>query len=152
MQMVSNHQNISCICSFFLLKNSDSNNFLRYKFSLCNFRAVIIFPTHYPGSSYLVSSLQLSYEIGKSMVDFVCLYDKNIRRFLAYQQAALNELIAQIKCLGLPTYLITFSCNDLHWFDRKQTLLIADAKANDEPSFLEVYSTQKLIEQYVPRQ
>lgn len=84
----------------------------------------------------------------EGMVDDVHLYIKNLRGSSAYWRAALNELIAQIRCLGPPSYFITFSCNDLHWLDMKRALLIADGRPNKDPSSLDVHATQRLIEQY----
>lgn len=51
-------------------------------------------------------------------VEDVHLYIKNLRGSAAYWRSALNELLAQIRCLGAPTYFVTFSSNDLHWLDQ----------------------------------
>lgn len=42
-------------------------------------------------------------------VEDVHLYVKNLRGSAAYWRSALNELLAQIRCLGAPTYFVTFS-------------------------------------------
>jgi len=47
------------------------------------------------------------------MVEDVHLYIQKIRGSSAYWRKALNKLIAQIWCLGPPTYLITINCLDI---------------------------------------
>lgn len=81
-------------------------------------------------------------------VEDIHLYLKNLRGSAAYWRTALNELLAHIRCLGAPTYFLTFSCNDLHWVDMKKALLVADGRPNDDPTKLDVYLTQMLIETY----
>ncbi|GFR06815.1 ATP-dependent DNA helicase [Trichonephila clavata] len=51
-------------------------------------------------------------------VEDVHLYVKSLRSSAAYWRSALNELLAQIRCLGPPTYFLTFSSNDLNWLDQ----------------------------------
>ncbi|XP_054706995.1 uncharacterized protein LOC129216803 [Uloborus diversus] len=82
------------------------------------------------------------------MIEDVHLYLRNLRGSAAYWRGALNELVAQIKCLGPPTYFVTFSCNDLHWTDMKKALLIVDDRSDEDPNDLDIISTQRLIEQY----
>ncbi|GBP80547.1 hypothetical protein EVAR_39417_1 [Eumeta japonica] len=81
-------------------------------------------------------------------VEDVHLYLKNLRGSAAYWRSALNELLAQIRCLGAPTYFVTFSSNDLHWLDQRKALLIADGRPDVDPSTLDIYETQQLIEKY----
>lgn len=81
-------------------------------------------------------------------VEDVHLYVKNLRGSAAYWRSALNELLAQIRCLGAPTYFVTFSSNDLNWLDQRKALLIADGRPDVDPSTLDIYETQKLIEKY----
>lgn len=81
-------------------------------------------------------------------IEDIHLYMKNLRGSAAYWRTALNDLIAQIRCLGPPTYFVTFSCNDLHWEDMKRALLIADGRPNVDVNHLDINATQRLIEQY----
>ncbi|GIY13376.1 ATP-dependent DNA helicase [Caerostris extrusa] len=81
-------------------------------------------------------------------VEDVHLYVKNLRGSAAYWRSALNELLAQIRCLGAPTYFLTFSSNDLNWLDQRKALLIADGRPDVDPSTLDIYETQQLIERY----
>ena len=71
------------------------------------------------------------------------LYVKNLRGSAAYWRSAMNELIAQIRCLGPPiyTYFLTFSCNDLNWLDMRKALLIADGKPDVDPSTQHIHNT-----------
>lgn len=82
------------------------------------------------------------------MIDDVQLYLKNLRGSAAYWRTALNDLIAQILCLGPPTFFVTFSCNDLYWTDMKKALLIADNRSDEDPDSLSAHASQRLIEQY----
>src|SRR5258705_8800460 len=81
------------------------------------------------------------------MVEDLHLYLRNLRGTAAYWRKALNELIAQIRCLGPPTYFVTLSCNDLHWLDMRRALLIADGRLHEDPSQLDIHDT-RLIEKY----
>ena len=81
-------------------------------------------------------------------VEDIHLYLKNLRGSAAYWRTALNELLAQIRCLGPPTYFLTFSCNDLHWTDMKKALLVANGRPNADPNKLSVHETQSLVEAY----
>ncbi|CAG9799443.1 unnamed protein product [Chironomus riparius] len=81
-------------------------------------------------------------------VEDVHLYVRNLRGSSAYWRSAMNELIAQIRCLGPPTYFLTFSCNDLNWLDMRKALLIADGRPNEDPASLDMFTTQILIEKY----
>ncbi|GIY31477.1 ATP-dependent DNA helicase [Caerostris extrusa] len=78
----------------------------------------------------------------------VHLYVKNLRSSAAYWRSALNELLVQIRCLGAPTYFLTFSSNDLNWLDQRKALLIAYGRPDVDPSTLDIYETQQLIERY----
>lgn len=73
-------------------------------------------------------------------IEDVHLYVKNLRGSAAYWRSALNELLAQIRCLGAPTYFVTFSSNDLNWLDQRKALLIADGRPDVDPSTLDIYS------------
>ena len=42
------------------------------------------------------------------VVKDIHLYVKNLRGSAAYWKSALNELLAQMKCLGPPTYFVTY--------------------------------------------
>ncbi|GIY41783.1 helitron_like_N domain-containing protein [Caerostris darwini] len=75
------------------------------------------------------------------MVDDIHLYLKNLRGSAAYWKTAHNELIGQIRCLGLTHYFLTFSCNDLNWLDMRKALLI-------DPNELDIYATQHLVEMH----
>ncbi|GIY15745.1 ATP-dependent DNA helicase [Caerostris darwini] len=81
-------------------------------------------------------------------IEDVHLYFKNLRGSAAYWRSALNELLAQIRCLGAPTYFVTFSSNDLNFLDQRKTLLIADGRPDVDPSTLDIYEIQQLIEKY----
>lgn len=81
-------------------------------------------------------------------VEDVHLNLRNLRGSSAYWRTALNDLIAQIRCLGPPTYFVTFSCNDLNWLDMRKALLIADGRPNDDPKNLDSFTTQALVERY----
>ncbi|CAG9773736.1 unnamed protein product [Ceutorhynchus assimilis] len=81
-------------------------------------------------------------------VEDVHLYLRNLRGSSAYWKTALNELLAQIRCLGPPTYFLTFSCNDVNWPDMRKALLIADGRPNDNPDDLNLIQAQRLIENY----
>src|SRR5271154_5268824 len=82
------------------------------------------------------------------IVEDVHLYIKNLRGSGAYWRTALSELIAQIRCLGPPTYFVTFSCNDVNWLDMRKALLIADGRPDEDPRNLDMIATQRLIEDY----
>ena len=82
------------------------------------------------------------------IVEDVHLYVKKMRGSMAYWNSAMNELIAQIRCLGPPHYFITFSCNDLHWEDMICAMLIADGDADRDPKTVGTYNAQKLVEKY----
>ena len=60
----------------------------------------------------------------------------------------MNDLIAQIRCLGPPTYFISFCCNDLNWLDMRKALLIADGRPNEDPNNLDMFATQALVEKH----
>jgi len=47
-------------------------------------------------------------------IEDIHLIMKSIRGSYAYWRNALNELIAHIRCIGPPTYFLTFSCNYLN--------------------------------------
>ncbi len=81
-------------------------------------------------------------------VEDVHLYVKNLRGSAAYWRSALNELLAQIRSLGAPTYFVTFSSNDLNWLDQRKALLIADGRPDVDPSTIDIYEAQRLIEKY----
>ncbi len=85
---------------------------------------------------------------GGDKVEDFHLYLKNMRGTQSYWKTALNDLIVQIRCLGPPTFFLTFSCNDLHWLDMRRALLIADGKSSQDPSRLTVYETQLLVEKF----
>lgn len=82
------------------------------------------------------------------MVEDLYLYIKNMRGSSAYWRMALSELIAMIRCIGPPTYVVTFSCNDLNWKDMRKALLLADGRPEVDPESLDIYQTKNLIEQY----
>lgn len=81
-------------------------------------------------------------------VEDIHLYIRKLRGSSAYWRTALNELVAQIRLLGPPTYFVTFSCNDLHWPDMKKALLIADGRPNEDPQSLDALATQVVVEKY----
>lgn len=76
------------------------------------------------------------------------LYMRNLRGSAAYWRTAHNELIAQIRCLGPPTWFMTLSCNDLNWPDMRRALLIADGRPDVDPSSISIDEAQRLIEFY----
>ncbi|GFU45500.1 helitron_like_N domain-containing protein [Trichonephila clavipes] len=76
------------------------------------------------------------------------LYLKILTGTAAYWRTALNELLVQIRCLGLPTYFLTFSCNDINWLNIRKSLFIADERPMDNPQDLDMIATQRLIEQH----
>ncbi|GFU35146.1 helitron_like_N domain-containing protein [Trichonephila clavipes] len=82
------------------------------------------------------------------MNEDVHLYLKNLKGSASYWRAALNYLVAQIRCLGPPTYFLTFSCNDLNWIDMRKALLIADGRPDEDPTSLNIMDVKKLIELY----
>lgn len=71
-----------------------------------------------------------------------------MRGSAAYWRTAHSELIAQIRCLGPPTWFITLSCNDLNWLDMRKALLIADKRPNVDPKSISLDEAQRLIEIY----
>ncbi|CAG5002806.1 unnamed protein product [Parnassius apollo] len=81
-------------------------------------------------------------------VEDLHLYLKNLRGSAAYWRSALSDLIAQIRCLGPPTYFVTLSCNDLYWKDMKRGLLVSDGKQHIDPDDIDIQETQRLIEMY----
>ncbi|GFR18848.1 hypothetical protein TNCT_571281 [Trichonephila clavata] len=78
----------------------------------------------------------------------VHLYVKSLRGSAAYWRSALNKLLTQIRCLGSPTYFVTFSSKDLNWLDQRKALLLADGRPDVDPNTLNIYETQQLIEKY----
>ena len=83
-----------------------------------------------------------------AMVQDIHLYVKNLRGSGAYWTTALNQLLAQIATLGVPTYFCSFSCNDLHWPDMIRVLLFADGRPDTEPDSLSINERQVLVEKY----
>lgn len=81
-------------------------------------------------------------------IEDVHLIMRNVRGSSAYWRSALTDLIAQIRCLGPPTYFITLSCNDLNWNDMRIALLKADGREDVDPSNLTINETQLLVEKY----
>ncbi|GFT53953.1 helitron_like_N domain-containing protein [Nephila pilipes] len=73
---------------------------------------------------------------------------RSIRGSSAYWRTAMNEIIAFIKCVGLPTWFITLSCNDLTWLDMRKALLIADKRPDVNPASICIDEAQQLIEMY----
>ncbi|GIY05128.1 ATP-dependent DNA helicase [Caerostris darwini] len=59
-----------------------------------------------------------------------------------FARSVLNELLAQIRTSS------QFSSNDLNWSDQRKALLIADGRPDVDPSTLDIYETQQLIEKY----
>ena len=82
------------------------------------------------------------------MIQDIHLYVKNLRGSGAYWTTALNQLIAQISTLGVPTYFCSFSCNDLHWPDMIKVLLLADGRPDVEIDSLSIHERQVLVEKY----
>ncbi|GIY94548.1 hypothetical protein CEXT_770591 [Caerostris extrusa] len=58
--------------------------------------------------------------VNQGAVEDVHLYVKNLKGSAAYWRSTLNELLAQIRCLGAPTYFVTFSSNYLNWLDQRK--------------------------------
>ncbi|GFR21211.1 ATP-dependent DNA helicase [Trichonephila clavata] len=110
------------------------------------FYALSMFEYHRVKSTISACCKKVEGQDGK--VDDVHLYLKNLRGSAAYWRTSLNELLAQIRCLGPPTYFLTFSCNDINWLDMRKSLLIADGRPMDNPQDLDKIATQRLIEQY----
>ncbi|GFQ93617.1 ATP-dependent DNA helicase [Trichonephila clavata] len=75
------------------------------------------------------------------------LYEE-FERFCSLLEIALNELLAQIRCLGSPSYFVTFSSNDLNWLHQRNALLLANGRPDVDPSTFNIYETQQLIEKY----
>lgn len=57
---------------------------------------------------------------------------RNIRGSVAYWYRVRSELIAKCRCLRLPTWFLTFSCNDLNWIDMLIALPVADVRDANE--------------------
>lgn len=73
---------------------------------------------------------------------------QNLQGSGAYWRQCSSTLIAQIKCLGPPTYFITLSCNDLNWIDMRKALHHAKKRSEVDPATLTIDEVQKLIEKY----
>lgn len=73
---------------------------------------------------------------------------KNLRGSSALWASNLEELLPMMKQLGMPSFFLTFSCNDLHWEDMKKALLIADDRPHENPNNLSLEDVQKLIEKH----
>ncbi|GBN45014.1 hypothetical protein AVEN_56210-1 [Araneus ventricosus] len=85
---------------------------------------------------------------GQGVVEGLYLHLKNLRGSASYWQTAHNELIAFIRCLGLLTWFITLSCNDLNWLHMRKAFLIADGTPDEDPSQINLDEVQRLIESY----
>jgi hypothetical protein len=96
----------------------------------------------------MISTCAKKIEGQHGKVEDVHLIMQNLRGSAAYWRSALNNLIAQIRCLGPPTYFVTFSCNDLNWKDMRKALLYADGRANENTEDLSINDVQKLIEKH----
>jgi Helitron helicase-like domain at N-terminus len=86
--------------------------------------------------------------LANEMVEDVHLYVKNIRGTSSYWKTVLNELLAQIRCLGSPHLYLTLSCNDLNWPDMIKALLLADGQTDRDVDSVGVFEVQTLIERY----
>ncbi len=115
-----------------------TNDYLFYALSMYEYYKV--------KSTIAACSKQIEGKQGK--IEDIHLYLKNMRGSASYWRTAMNELIGQIRCLGPPTYFVTFSCNDLHWIHMRKALLIQDNRGNEDPEKLDLNSVQKLIEKY----
>lgn len=95
-----------------------------------------------------ISTCGKKVENNSGRVDDLHLCMKNLRGSAAYWRTAMNELLAQIRCLGPPQYFMTFSCNDLHWLDMKKALFIADGKPDVDPNDFDINEIQCLVEKF----
>ncbi|CAG5052131.1 unnamed protein product [Parnassius apollo] len=77
------------------------------------FYALSMFDYYRVKSTIAACARKVEGENGNRVED-LHLYLKNLRGSAAYWRSALSDLIAQIRCLGPPTYFLTLSCNDLH--------------------------------------
>lgn len=83
-------------------------------------------------------------------VENIRLYLKNLRLSAAYWRTSLIDLIAQIRCLGQSTHIVTFSCNDVNWWNMSKALLIPDERLDFYPQDYDIRATQILIKKYSP--
>ncbi|KAF9409134.1 hypothetical protein HW555_011413 [Spodoptera exigua] len=111
------------------------------------FYALSMFEYYRVKSTIAACARKVEGENGNRVED-LHLYLKNLRGSAAYWRSALSDLIAQIRCLGPPTYFVTLSCNDLHWKDMKRGLLVSDSKQHIDPDDIDIQETQRLIEMY----
>lgn len=111
------------------------------------FYALSMFEYYRVKSTIAACARKVEGENGNRVED-LHLYLKNLRGSAAYWRSALSDLIAQIRCLGPPTYFVTLSCNDLHWKDMKRGLLVSDGKQHIDPDDIDNQETQRLIEMY----
>ena len=49
---------------------------------------------------------------------------RQVRGLPAYWQHELYELLAMLRCLGIPTWFMTLSAADLHWVEMLETIAI----------------------------
>lgn len=68
----------------------------------------------------------------QGLVDNMHLTMRNTRGSASYWQKCCSEFISIVRTLGLPTWFLTFSCNNLNWSDMIKALLIADAGSIDD--------------------
>lgn len=73
----------------------------------------------------------------------------NINLYLSKTCEYLNlNLNLQIRCHGPPHYFTTFSCNDLHWKDMIEAMLIADRVKDGDPKTVSTFEAQTLVEKH----
>jgi len=83
--------------------------------------------------------------VPEGLVQNIHINMRALRGSNAYWQTACSGLIAMVRNLGPPQWVLTLSCNDLNWKDILQACLIAAGRKGEDIDHLSFNEKQRLI-------